>query len=52
MNPANEGTNDFAMRKRKVILAEFAITVYTDGNIDWDRFDRFLWQLLHPKAKI
>ncbi len=40
------------MRKRKTILAEFAITVYTDGTIDWDRFDKFLWRLLHPKPKI
>lgn len=35
------------MAKCKIILAEFAVTVYVDGTIDWDRFDRFLWRRIH-----
>src|SRR3990172_3811780 len=39
----------FPMRRRKIILAEFAVTVYTDGTINWDRFDQLLWRLMYPK---
>ena len=34
------------MAKRKIIVAEFAVTAYSDGSIDWDRFDQFLWRAL------
>jgi len=34
------------MRKRRLIVAEFAVTAYSDGTIDWDRFDRFLYRVL------
>ena len=40
------------MAMRKIILVEFAITVYVDGTINWDRFDGFLWQRIHqPDVK-
>ena len=34
------------MAKRKIIVAEFAVTAYSDGSIDWDRFDEFLRRVL------
>ena len=34
------------MRKSKIIIAEFAVTAYSDGTIDWDRFDQFLYRVL------
>lgn len=34
------------MRKR-TIATEFAIQVYSDGTIDWDLFDRYIWRRIH-----
>lgn len=34
------------MAKRKIIVAEFAVTAYSNGTIDWDRFDEFLRRAL------
>jgi hypothetical protein len=30
-----------AMRKKKIVFREYCITVYTDGTIDMDGFDKF-----------
>lgn len=35
------------MTKRNIVLTEFAIRIFRDRRIDWDGFDRFLWELLH-----
>jgi len=29
------------MRKKKIVFREYCITVYTDGTIDMDGFDKF-----------
>jgi len=34
------------MSKRK-LAAEFAVQVYSDGTIDWDKLDRYLWRAIH-----
>ena len=34
------------MAKRK-LAAEFAVQVYSDGTIDWDKLDRYLWRAIH-----
>lgn len=31
-------------RRRKIILTEFSIQVFSDGTIDWNGFDKFLQQ--------
>jgi len=31
------------MKKRR-LAAEFAIQVYSNGTIEWDLFDRYLWR--------
>ncbi|HAH30871.1 MAG TPA: hypothetical protein DCL44_00995 [Elusimicrobia bacterium] len=38
-------------KKKKMVLMEFAVEVYTDGRIEWNGFERFLcWKLNHkPK---
>lgn len=39
------------MGKRRIILTEFAVTVFTDGQIDWGGFDGFLWSQIHQPPK-
>lgn len=29
------------------LAAEFAIQVFSDGRIDWDLFDQYLWRRIH-----
>ncbi len=36
-------------KKRKMLITEFAIQVYSD-RISWDGFDKFLWWLLTRKS--
>ncbi len=35
-------------RRKKLILAEFAVTVWED-RVDWGGLDAVLWRLLHAK---
>jgi hypothetical protein len=35
-------------RRKKLILAEFAVTVW-ETHVDWDGLDAVLWRLLHAK---
>ena len=34
------------MAKRK-LAAEFAVQVFSDGTIDFDALDRYLWRAIH-----
>ena len=34
------------MKKRR-LAAEFAVQVFSDGTIDWDNLDRYLWRAIH-----
>ncbi|MFA6253482.1 MAG: hypothetical protein WC687_04425 [Patescibacteria group bacterium] len=38
-------------KKRKVLITEFAIQVYSDGVVVWDGFDKFLLWKLTRKPK-
>jgi len=33
------------------LAAEFAIQVFSDGKIDWDLFDRYLWRRIQAGPK-
>jgi hypothetical protein len=39
------------MQKKKILIREFVIQVYTDGGILWDGFDEFLRWKLKQKPK-
>ena len=34
------------MTKRR-LAAEFAVQVFSDGTIDWNNLDRYLWRAIH-----
>ncbi|MCX5786028.1 MAG: hypothetical protein NTX59_10095 [Elusimicrobia bacterium] len=38
-------------KKKKVLIMEFTIQVYSDGEIFWDAFDKFLFWKLNQKPK-
>ena len=38
-------------KKRKILITEFAIQVYSDGEINFDGFDEFLLWKLSQKLK-
>jgi hypothetical protein len=40
---------NFMSKKRKILITEFVIQVYSDGAIVWDGFEKFLWWLLTRK---
>lgn len=39
------------MRKRSVILTEFAVVVYSNGKVDWGGADEFILWLIRHKSK-
>jgi len=34
------------MAKRR-LAAEFAVRIFSDGTINWDKLDRYLWRAIH-----
>jgi len=38
-------------KKKKILIREFVIQVYTDGGIFWDGFEEFLLWKLNQKIK-
>lgn len=32
---------------RRRLAAEFAVQVFSDGTIFWDKLDRYLWHAIH-----
>ncbi|MBI4657133.1 MAG: hypothetical protein HY746_10385 [Elusimicrobia bacterium] len=37
-------------KKKKILITEFFIQLYSDGTLIYDGFDHFLWKLLHQKT--
>jgi hypothetical protein len=37
-------------KKKKIVVTEFLIELYSDGTLNYDGFDNFLWKLLHQKS--
>jgi len=37
------------MPQGRLLVDEFVVCVYSDGTVDFDKFDAFLWRLIHQK---
>lgn len=38
-------------KKKKMLIREFVVEIYTDGTIRWNGLERFLWWKLNHKSK-